>query len=255
MSRLLLTLGLAARFGLTGSSVAAQTVGTFLSVSPPGVAVAPGHRFELDIMITSDTPTRGVQFALTYDPKLVEIDHVDAGEFYSDWASAHSGQAGVVVPFSSSGAEGRTSIGALAVLANAEGGAQGSGRLARVTLNAREATGEATLEFSDVRVSSDRAQSLPVVQGTGATISVGGAGPPAAPQPVQFRSITPTPAADEPIGVVLPDAPVAPSSPGLPAWVLISAVPLIVGLLTYVILYCAGFALERLRARWRSAKR
>src|SRR5262245_13475145 len=56
--------------------------GTSLVVSPSTPTVNPGDSFQVNIVINTDTPTRGLQLGMTYDPKLVQVDQVLPGPFY-----------------------------------------------------------------------------------------------------------------------------------------------------------------------------
>lgn len=63
--------------------------GTSMSVSPETQRVDPSDTFDIDIMIDTDTASRGAQCAVTFDPDVVQCNGYTLGTFYSDWASAN----------------------------------------------------------------------------------------------------------------------------------------------------------------------
>src|ERR1700730_7431941 len=76
-----------------------SAAGTNLVIKPSSTSVNPGDSFQVDVVLTTDTPTRGVQFGLIYDASLVQIEHVTPGPFYTNWSDANGAQGAAVMPF------------------------------------------------------------------------------------------------------------------------------------------------------------
>lgn len=66
-----------------------------MTVSPESVKA--GDTFELKILLDTDTPSRGAEVGLTFDPKLVEIIELVEGSYYKDFA-ATSGASTLMMP-------------------------------------------------------------------------------------------------------------------------------------------------------------
>lgn len=179
---------------LSGSPVSAAARGTSLVITPPTRSVSPGESFQVDIVINTDAPTRGVQFGMTYDPRLIQIDQVVPGPFYQAWSDAHDGQGAAVLPFQAQNGTGKLSVGAIVLLGGPVDGPTGSGTVLSLHMTARSgATGRSPLLLTDVIVSSPQAESIPDVTWTGSVVGVGLApeavGPP--PEPVMASADTP----------------------------------------------------------------
>jgi hypothetical protein len=71
-------------------SVALAAASSVSSV-PSLASVAPGGNFDVSIRISTDTPTRGMQFILNWDTSKVTCNSADKGTFYSNFAQANSG--------------------------------------------------------------------------------------------------------------------------------------------------------------------
>jgi hypothetical protein len=65
-------------------AIYAQGTGTQLSISPSTQGVSAGDSFEVDILVDTDTMTRGVEVSVNFDPSLVQVDDVTEGTFYSE---------------------------------------------------------------------------------------------------------------------------------------------------------------------------
>src|ERR1700737_3382300 len=76
-----------------------SAAGTNLVIKPSSTSVNPGDSFRVDVVLTTDTPTRGVQFGLIYDASLVQIEQVTPGPFYTRWSDANGPQARAGLPF------------------------------------------------------------------------------------------------------------------------------------------------------------
>ena len=74
--------------GLSGTGVLADTCSVSTTVSAQ--TVAPGGNFDVDISVTTNTPTRGIQFAVSWDPSKVTCNSVEEGTFYKTFAAQNS---------------------------------------------------------------------------------------------------------------------------------------------------------------------
>jgi hypothetical protein len=244
--------------GLHPRSVHAQTGGTSVTLRPSAPTVAPGANFDIDVLINSDTATRGAQFGVTFDPHLVRFSSADAGEFYSDWADAHDGQATIAVPFRAAVNAAQTSVGAVAILAGDAGGPSGSGRLLRMSFAALPgASGPVYFGFDNLKISSAQARSLPVITATGAGVGVGLSTAPAAPTPFTVVAEAAAPATDD----AAPPAPASAQSQAsplavltnVPGWVLVLVLSVAAGALTYALLYGGAALITWLKRAGRGA--
>lgn len=162
--------------------------GASLVLNPSTMSVNPGESFRMDVVLTTDAQTRGVQFGLTYDPSLLQIDSVEPGAYYKSWSDANGGQGAAVMAFQPHNDTGRLAPGAVVLLGGpADRGPNGSGTVLTLQMTARPgASGRSPLLMTDVIISTTKAESLPDVMWTGAVAGVGlGAaalGPP--PEPV-----------------------------------------------------------------------
>jgi hypothetical protein len=74
--------------GLSGRVVLADTcsVSTIISAQ----TVAPGGNFDVDVSVTTGNPTRGITFAVSWDPGKVTCNSVEEGPFYKTFAAQNS---------------------------------------------------------------------------------------------------------------------------------------------------------------------
>jgi hypothetical protein len=82
-----------AGFALTPASISANN-STYDSTSIISLEINKSIRehdeqFEVLVKINSAISTRGAQFSLHYDPRLVKVLEVKEGNYYSDWAAPH----------------------------------------------------------------------------------------------------------------------------------------------------------------------
>jgi hypothetical protein len=120
-----------------------------------------GDTLDVPVVISASLPLRGAQFALSFDPRIVRIDGISEGTFFSDWAVGH-GASTFMIPAVISNTTGTTSAWAVVVLGGAPGaGPTGSGTLATLHLTVL-ANGASPLSFRDVALVSFRAS--PTVQ-------------------------------------------------------------------------------------------
>jgi hypothetical protein len=230
-----LTAALVACLLATLTSVPAHASGTTLTISPATSDVQPGDHLRLQVVLNTDTPTRGLQFGISYDPQLIQIDDVSMGPFYSDWADS-AGAGTTSIPFVADNSAGRISIGGVAVLGGEpDSGATGSGVVLNLQATAREgSTGQSSLQFMNVVVSNAFARAIPEVAATGAVLQVGGASAePGAPAPQLFG---PTPGPTSPtlsMAALPPSTDTPPATSSAPAWPLVAALAVGVGVVTY----------------------
>src|SRR5258708_2795718 len=59
---------------------------TSVKLSPDALALKPGESFEINVWLTTAYTTRGTQFGLSYDSRLIEVTNVVEGEYYRTWA-------------------------------------------------------------------------------------------------------------------------------------------------------------------------
>jgi hypothetical protein len=150
--------------------------GTSISVSMDSNSVDAGASFDVSVVVDTDVPIRGVQFALDFDPSLAEVDSVDEGPFLKDWAESAGNQTlKFPDPQIDNNAGHVTDIG-IAVVGTNEGGASGQGVLATYHMKAKEgAKGVSPLKLSNVIVSDAQAVSLNGVAQVDGEVGVGGA--------------------------------------------------------------------------------
>jgi hypothetical protein len=158
-------------------------------VGPTG-AIAPGSSFDVQVRFDCPVATRGAQFGLSFDPRLVEAAGVDEGDYYRGWGT-QNGASTVLVPGVQIDAQrGWVRTLAIALLGGpGELGPVGSGVLATAHFQAKAGTsGNATIALENVVVSQLQANgtlaSAPSVQVIGVAIAIGtGSGPAAQPTP------------------------------------------------------------------------
>jgi hypothetical protein len=171
----LLFLAIASQMTFLPTNVLAQaatpiptvTSNTIISVVPASLNVQPGDSFDIGIQINSDIPTWGLQFAVSYDPNLLEITGAQESSFYKDWAAQNGASSMIMpnpVPDNSKGF-----IPTFAVIvagAKAGEGPQGKGELFILKAKAKTA-GSVEIKLSDLQVSDAGANA-------GNTTEVGG---------------------------------------------------------------------------------
>jgi hypothetical protein len=212
--------------------------GTSLTVSPPTSDLEPGEHIHLQVVLNTEAPSRGLQFGMTFDPAVIQIDDVSVGSFYADWASS-VGAGTTSIPFVPDNTSGRISIGGVAVLGGQpDAGATGSGVVLNLEATARGGgTGQSLLRFNDVVVSSAQARDLPEVAATGAVLQVGPSAAARAPAQQTFGP-TPGPTSGSLAMAAMPSASDAQSATSTPAvaWPLVAALAIGVGLATYALI-------------------
>jgi hypothetical protein len=157
------------------SASPANAAGASVTLNPAISTVKPGDHFRIDVVVTTDAPTRGLQLGLKFDPSLLQIDRVQNGPFYASWASANGGQAANPVPFRPNNTTGTVPPGAVIILGGpASAGPAGSGAALTLQMTARDnVNGRAPVEISTGVISSVQAQSIPNVVQTGGLVFVG----------------------------------------------------------------------------------
>ncbi len=116
-----------------------------LSLQPSVVSVEAGETFSVGIQVDTNVPVSHLPTTLAYDPKLLAVDHVDAGDFLGGNAAAQvladTSTAGTVV------------LGASRL--GQRPGVAGHGTVATITFRAL-ASGAATVRITDHRVLDPR---------------------------------------------------------------------------------------------------
>jgi hypothetical protein len=153
----------------------ANAAGASVTLSPAISTVKPGDHFRIDVVVTTDAPTRGLQLGIKFDPSLLQIDRVQNGPFYASWATANGGQAANPVPFRPNNNTGNVPPGAVVIIGGpASAGPAGSGAALTLQMTARDnVNGRAPVEISTGVISSAQAQSIPNVVQTGGLVFVG----------------------------------------------------------------------------------
>lgn len=82
---------------LAATDVPTETANGSLSLSASTQTIQVGDSFDVKAIMTIDQPTCSAQAILTFDPKLVEVDGVEQGDFYKTWAQAN-GMMTVMLP-------------------------------------------------------------------------------------------------------------------------------------------------------------
>jgi general secretion pathway protein D len=120
------------------SSVRAAGAAVQLWLTPQRLQVAPGERFEVTLRASSQEPVSHLPLALAFDPKILAVEKVEAGDFL--------GGKGVAQVLSDASHSGDLVIGASRL--GKVPGVAGNGAIARITFRAL-AAGSSRLEFHD----------------------------------------------------------------------------------------------------------
>jgi hypothetical protein len=130
-------------------------------VSAEHVTVQSGQSFTEDIRISSNTPLRGAQLQLSFDPALVQIDQVTEGSFFKDWAQANQASTMFLPQPTVDNTQGTVSSMALIVAGGNSGGVTGSGVLCTVHgVTKSGACGVSSINLNEVMVADANANSM-----------------------------------------------------------------------------------------------
>jgi hypothetical protein len=88
-----------------------------------------GDSFKVNILIDTQTASRGAQWKLSFDPKTLRCDSVNEGTFFKDWAAANNGTTIVLPKPDIDNNAGQVSDMGIAIMGGKEGGPMGSGVL------------------------------------------------------------------------------------------------------------------------------
>jgi hypothetical protein len=171
---------------------------TTLTISPSSPAVNAGEPFDLLLQISTDQMTFGMQAALRFDPRLVEVVKIEEGDFYKGWAATNGAQTMMVPGKIAPDKEGKLPVVGIALLGQevAGRGPTGSGTWLVVHARAREgAKGNATFELDSVKVLDTdlvRPVAMAGVKTVAGQIAIGGAAE-AAATPTAVAVAPPTP--------------------------------------------------------------
>jgi hypothetical protein len=80
----------------TNSATSPVTSGASISLIPSVSTVKAGETFDLSVEVTTDTPSRGMQFAITWDPTKVQCTSTETGTYFQSFATAHNGDIYIV---------------------------------------------------------------------------------------------------------------------------------------------------------------
>ena len=222
---------------------------TTLSASLANASVNAGDAFDFSLAISTDTPTRGFQAQVSFDPKLMEVSACDEGNFYKDWASSNNASTAMIPGPTPDNSKGVIPLFAVIITGGTTGqGPQGDGTLVTCHAKAKPgASGQAAISLSEVIITdAGNAAGAPSpfvgVKIHEAIVGIGGAAP-AQPTAYAVSDATITPASSSNPASNPGAAPTAvrrttsaeSSSTGLGIWVII--IPLVVaGLLGMFVL-------------------
>jgi hypothetical protein len=123
--------------GISGASPSPSLAsGAKISLAIDNTDVREGDSFRVDININSDSPVRGAQWKLNFDPQAMQLQKIDEGNFFKDWAKANNGTTLIFPKPEIDNEKGQVSDMGIAVMSSAEGGAKGSGNLCSYYFNA-----------------------------------------------------------------------------------------------------------------------
>src|SRR5262249_44401228 len=164
-----------------------------LALSPGVSTVKPGDPFSVQVMINTAAISKGVQFGLAYNPKLLKLVGVDEGTFYKDWADQRGASTLLVRGRGIDPDTGHLQTMGIAVIGGPDGGVTGKGLVATLRFQAMPGvSGQSTLTLEDVQISSfDNCAVARAVNPASVTdgVVVVGAGP--IPPPPSPRKVVP----------------------------------------------------------------
>jgi hypothetical protein len=165
--------------GVAVSPRAARAATVTVGISPPQTSANAGDPFDLAVTITSDVPTRGVQFGVTYDASVVQVSKVAEGGFYKDWAKANGAQSAIAIPFKPDNQKGAISPGGIVVLGgDPKAGPAGTGTLLTISFTSKPGTvAGSPIGINNFILSDTTGQTINGITMTGAKVLIGGAGP------------------------------------------------------------------------------
>jgi hypothetical protein len=126
-----------------------------LVLSPSINTVKAGDQFLVQVMINTAAISKGAQFGLKYDPKLLKLLAADEGTFYKDWADPRGGSTLLVRGRGIDPEVGRLQTMGVAVIGGPDGGATGQGAVATLRFQALTGvSGQSTLALENAEISS-----------------------------------------------------------------------------------------------------
>ncbi|MEW6651721.1 MAG: cohesin domain-containing protein, partial [Chloroflexota bacterium] len=138
------------------------------------------------IEISSDTPTRGAQVGLSFNPRLLNCISVSEGNFYKNWADAHGARTVFYPPSHIDNIYGQMDAAVVSIIGGT-GGATGSGSLLSITCRVVGGAGNSAVSLLNWVVTDDNAEPvvLPVQVSNGwiGTVLAPTATPTATPSP------------------------------------------------------------------------
>jgi hypothetical protein len=195
-----------AAVSMAASGAAFADDGALLHFDPPQLNLAQGEHAAVDLVLDSPQQLRGFQLRIRYDPHLVALESVEAGNFFSDWANTHDSNANLVFPFRPDNARGETAVGGIALFGGPpHEGPSGSGVVLRIHLMALQdaAAGSATLDFGDVILANGDSQEVQNVMAAPAVVVVGDASAAGASSPPTYAIQAASPPSRPPDPIIL----------------------------------------------------
>lgn len=162
-----------------------------VQLSLPVLTASVGQTITMDLTINTTSPTRGMQFGVTFDPTVLRCESVLAGDFYQNWAIANGIEAMVFPTPTCNNVTGRISTGAVILLGLTPGGPTGTGVVSRLRFTVlSNAYSPVTLVDVEVADDSEISKALPVNISHGAVNPV--STPTATPTLTRTPTVTPT---------------------------------------------------------------
>jgi len=145
-----------------------------ISLSPASQSVYCGKTFDVTVNIDTQTPSRGWQLDLSFDPDLLTANSVAEGDFLSDWADNNSCSTVSIGQMAIDNSAGTISDIGYFITGSTTGGASGSGNLCTISFTAKDTEGTADITLSNAVVSDSAtvAQHIDNVTTTGGEVDI-----------------------------------------------------------------------------------
>ncbi len=150
-----LVLGLAALIAalLGPTAPTSASSNTSVSVVPSAQTVGQGDNVDVNIQVSSDVASRGVQFDVDFDHAAMTFLNATEGSYYSDWATANGDDDNFVAPTESlNGQSGHLAGAYVYIDGTTAGGPTGTGTAVTLHFKAANANNMSSLHLSKVVV-------------------------------------------------------------------------------------------------------
>jgi hypothetical protein len=175
-------------------------------LSLPSITASNGQSITMDLTVDTTAATRGIQFAVSFNPAVLRCEGVTEGNFYSDWANANNASSMVFPSPSCNNTTGTISDMGILLLGGPSGGPTGTGVIATlrftVLSNAYSPVNLVNVQMSDAGYPS---QELPTVVTNGAVNAPVSTGTPTALLThTATRTLSPSPTNQTPVSSFTP---------------------------------------------------